>query len=113
MVWWSTPAAPLFAITRSLAAYRLAFAYTLSISVCHRPPLTPVWSAVNMRSVQTQRFAHSLIGGGSSAGVALNGTVTRVCSQRLVISHSPSCVPFAPPALPGIFATTDALTPDG
>ena len=83
----------------------------VSLSVCHRPPRTPLWSVVNMRSVHTQRFAQSTTDVGVPAGVAANGTVAGWVSLRAVISHPPSCVPFAPRALPRFVATTDALTP--
>ncbi len=68
-----------------------------------------------MRSVQTQGFAQSRIEGGSPASVAAKGTVTGsyVRSRRRAITHPSSCSPFAPPALPGFFATMGALTPGG
>jgi len=72
----STPAAPSFAITRRAASFRFRRDQTLSQSVCHRPPLTPFSSVVNIRSVQTHGFAQSLTDPGSPAGVAANGTVT-------------------------------------
>jgi hypothetical protein len=110
-VWWSTPAAPLFASTLSLASNRLSGVNTLSLSVCHRPPGTPPWRAVNMRSVHTHRFAQSATVGGDPAGVAANGTVAGLDSLRAVISHPLSCVAFAPRALPRFIATMHALTP--
>ncbi len=53
-----------------------------------------------MRSVQTLRFAQSLMCGGSPAGVAVNGTVAGGDFLRLVIPHPPSCVPWLPRRYP-------------
>ena len=48
-VWWSTPAAPLLALTLRLASNRFCGEYTLSISVCHLPPGTSKWNAIEHR----------------------------------------------------------------
>src|SRR5437667_8282883 len=58
MLWPSTPAAPLLRATFRHAASRVVGRTTLSITLYHLPPLTPLPSADTMRSVQIEASAH-------------------------------------------------------
>src|SRR5713226_8837761 len=73
MLCLSTPAAPSLTRTFSQAASSVAGAYTLSIRLYQRPPLTPFSSADTMRSVQTEASTHDQ-SRASAPCVALAGT---------------------------------------
>ena len=75
------------------------------------PPLTPSSRAVNIRSVQTVGSTQPHRGRISPARVALAGTASGCVFRRFGHRVSTFLHPFAPPALPGFFATMGALTP--
>src|SRR5947207_15806322 len=97
----STPAAPSLAATLFQAASSVAGAYTLSIRLYQRPPLTPSTSADTMRSVHTEASTQvqlwSLVV--SAPCVALAGTAGAVCASILSFTHPPSCPPSLGTAL--------------
>src|SRR5712691_4624415 len=117
MLCLSTPAAPSLTRTFSQAASSVAGAYTLSIRLYQRPPLTPFSSADTMRSVQTEASTHDQLRA-SAPCVALAGTAGAVCAAICPFTHPPSCPPSLGAALlSALFAahrrcgTMRALTP--
>src|SRR5690606_19588576 len=98
-----TAAAPRLARTRVQAAARVAGAYTLSIRLYQRPPLTPLTSADTMRSVHTEASTHDHTGRPSASRVSaprLAGSALVMLSCLCVlITHPPSCPPSLDPAL--------------
>ena len=89
----STPAAPPLAQTLVPAASSTAGAYTLSIRLNQRPPLTPFSSADTMRSVQTEASTHDQ-SRASAPCVALAGTVDALSCLIPSVPHPPSCPAF-------------------
>src|SRR5712691_2164949 len=117
MLCLSTPAAPSLTRTFSQAASSVAGAYTLSIRLYQRPPLTPFSSADTMRSVQTEASTHDQ-SRASAPCVALAGTADALACSLPGIAHPPSCPPSLGAALlSALFAahrrcsTMRALTP--
>src|SRR6516225_3843461 len=98
MLWPSTPAAPSLAHTFSQAASSVSGAYTLSIRLYQRPPLTPLTSADTMRSVQTVSSTHDQLRA-SAPCVALAGTANAFCDSFRSIPHLPSYPPSLGAAL--------------
>src|SRR5690625_4403045 len=99
----STPAAPRLARTRAQAAARVAGAYTLSIRLYQRPPLSPLTSADTIRSVHTEASTPDHTGMPSASRVS----APRLAGSALVmlpclcvlITHPPSCPTSLDPAL--------------
>src|SRR4051794_8997529 len=90
----STPAAPRLGRTRVQAAANVAGAYTLSIRLYQRPPLTPFSSADTMRSVQTEASTHDQSWASAPCLVVADTSGARSC---LVPSFTPP--PSCPPSL--------------
>src|SRR6266496_2985761 len=116
----STPAAPSLAHTLSQAASSVAGAYTLSIKLYQRPPLTPLSSADTMRSVHTEASTHvqSRPLPASAPCVALAGTPGAFSCLDPSFTLPPSCPPsLGQVLLPWLLAahrrcsTMRALTP--
>src|ERR1700680_2713629 len=93
MLWPSTPAAPLFRSTFRHAAARVVGRMTLSITLNHLPPLTPLTSADTMRSVQIVASAHHHSRSRVSVPcVALLGTPETACCSIPDLSYAVFCL---------------------
>src|ERR1700719_4898272 len=89
----STPAAPALARTFSQAASNVAAAYTLSIRLYQRPPLTPFSSADTMRSVHTEASTHDQ-SRASAPCLVLADTAGALPCLIAAFPHPPSCPAF-------------------
>jgi len=113
----STPAAPPLARTFRQAADRVAGAYTLSIRLYQRPPLTPLPSAETMRSVQIEASTHDQ-SRASAPCLAVAGTAGAGSCLFPSFTHPPSYPPSlgtvllpVPPAAVHRLGTMRVLTP--
>src|SRR5690606_15412054 len=90
----SIPAAPRFVSTCCQAPRSVLGRYTLSIRLNHLPPRTPLASAANMRSVQTERSTHAHSSGRVDAAcvdLAVTLAASPVLSLIPNLPHPPSC----------------------
>ena len=96
----STPAAPRLARTLAQATRSVAGAYTLSIRLYQRPPLTPFSSADIMRSVHTEASTQDQSRDRppvSAPRLAPRGTAAAFSCFAMGVMHPPSCPPFPRP----------------
>src|SRR5215213_5678219 len=92
----STPAQPSRLITAHAASCRWFISQTLSIKLCHFPPVIPLSRVANMRSVQTALLpSESLLAPARFAPTALGISATLAGSVWLGLSILllPSCLP--------------------
>src|SRR6476620_2569804 len=94
MLCLSTPAAPPLLATFCQAAVSVCARMTLSIRLNHLPPLTPLASADNIRSVQTLASTQVQFRSGVSAPcLALADTSDASACVCLSFTYPPSCLP--------------------
>src|SRR5690348_10960056 len=102
MPWPSTPAAPLFRSTFRHAASRVAGRMALSTRLNHLPPLTPLPSADNMRSVQIEASAHHQVRGcppATSPPCLALAALSGLSCFMPNLAHPASCLPSLGPVL--------------
>src|SRR3989338_9997494 len=100
MLCLSPPAAPPLLATFRHAASSVVGRVALSIKLNHLPPFTPLPSADNMRSVQTEASTHDQSRSGVSAAcIALSGTSAAWVCFVLSFTLPPSCLPSLGAAL--------------
>src|SRR3989440_2334384 len=89
----SMPPPPRRDSTRFHATSRLCFRITLSITLCHFPPFTPLSRASSMRSVHTEGSAQ-LHRARTSPPRSSSGTVRGCSSSCASFTLPPSCLPL-------------------